>query len=171
MQLIFRDNFFSAGLTEIVDGEGRPAGTVDLKSAFSSAADVYDTEGRLVCGGKFGFFSNRWTVSSSAGEELGTLRHRLAFFEKKYEYDAGARGLYELRSPVFSREYEILTDAGEQVAAFSKVNGFFEAGAYSLQTETDRLDPYELVCVILGMHGIVKRNNSAAANAGGNGGV
>ena len=63
MALIFRDNFFSAGMTEIQNEAGAPAGRLDLKSAFTSSLEVYDGSDRLVCTGKLPFFSRRWVIS------------------------------------------------------------------------------------------------------------
>ncbi|WP_040950696.1 hypothetical protein [Gorillibacterium massiliense] len=164
MMLVFRDNFFSSGVTEIVDEAGERAGELDLKSAFSSAADVYDRNGSLVYSGKFPFFSNKWVVSDRNEIEVGNLRYRMSFMSKRYEYDAGGRGIYEITSPAFSKEYEIRSEAGVLVADFSKISGWFDSGAFALNNHSDQLDSYELVCVILGMHQIVKRHNSAAAS-------
>ncbi len=42
MELYFRDNFFNAGRTDIVNARREPAGKLDLKSAFGSSLDVLD---------------------------------------------------------------------------------------------------------------------------------
>lgn len=42
MHLYFKDNFFSSGITDIMDREGRVIGSLDLKSAFGSSLDVYN---------------------------------------------------------------------------------------------------------------------------------
>jgi hypothetical protein len=158
MRLVFRDNFFNSGRTEILDEEGKPAGELDLKSAFGSATDVYDARGGLVCSGKFAFFSNRWVISAPTGDELGVLRHRMSFASKRYEYDARRRGIFEITSPAFSREYEIRNEAGEPVANFDKVDGWFETGAFALDNRCIKLSNHELVAVIMGMHEIMKRH-------------
>ncbi|RAI92514.1 hypothetical protein DET54_110222 [Paenibacillus pabuli] len=85
MELYFRDNFFNAGYTEIMNHEQERAGHLDLKSAFGSSLDVFDNSG-LICSGKFRMFSNRWDVTSADGREWGVLRARFSFFSKKYEY-------------------------------------------------------------------------------------
>lgn len=161
MKLIFRDHFFSAGTTEIVDEASQPAGHLDLKSAFGSSLDVYDRDGRLLCGGAFRTFSNKWEITGARGEELGVLRARFSLFEKKFEYDAGGRGVYEIHSPAFSREYSVLDPMGKEVASFGRVSGWFSAGAYALECSTDKLDPYELVAVVMGVHSIQKRHQQA----------
>ena len=57
MALYFRDNFFSSGMTEIMNDSGVTMGELDLKSAFSASLDVCDLSGRRLCSGKFPFFS------------------------------------------------------------------------------------------------------------------
>lgn len=161
MKLIFRDNFFSAGTTEIVDEASAPAGHLDLKSSFGSSLDVYDREGRLVCGGAFRSFSNKWEITGAGGEELGVLRARFSLFEKKFEYDAGGRGVYEIHSPAFSREYSVLDHMGREAAHFGRVSGWFSSGAYALESFTDKLDLYELVAVVMGVHSIHKRHQQS----------
>ncbi|WP_058300903.1 hypothetical protein [Gorillibacterium timonense] len=167
MALIFRDNFFSAGETEIQNEAGAPAGRLDLKSAFNASIDVYDGSNRLVCSGKFPFFSGKWSVLTPGGDEIGRLRSRFSLGSKRFEYDARHRGLYEIRSPLFSREYEILDESGSRVAFFEKVSGFFSSGAFRLTNSAMKLNDYELVAVIMGMYAIQKRN-SAAANSSAN---
>ncbi|MDN8590450.1 hypothetical protein Q0V21_16880 [Paenibacillus sp. 11B] len=52
MELYFRDNFFNAGYTEIMnhEQEQEQAGHLDLKSAFGSSLDVFDNSGLICCG-------------------------------------------------------------------------------------------------------------------------
>ena len=78
MELYFRDNFFNAGYTEIMDGNQEQAGHLDLKSLFGSSLDVFGPEG-LICSGRFGMLSNRWDVTSVDGRHLGVLRARMSF--------------------------------------------------------------------------------------------
>ncbi|WP_438433954.1 hypothetical protein [Gorillibacterium sp. sgz500922] len=165
MALIFRDNFFSAGITEIQNEAGAPAGRLDLKSAFTSSLEVYDGSDRLVCMGKFPFFSRRWVVSSPGEVELGNLRSRFSLGSKRYEYDALHRGIYEIRSPLFSREYEIFDERGERVAHFEKISGFFSSGAFRLANTAMKLNDYELVAVIMGVHAIQKRDSASSSAA------
>ncbi|SEO83078.1 hypothetical protein SAMN04487895_112143 [Paenibacillus sophorae] len=71
MELYFRDNFFNAGVTEILNGQGESAGQIDLKSAFGSAIDVYGKDGQLLYKGSFPFFSGKWEVTD---KRRGTVR-------------------------------------------------------------------------------------------------
>ncbi|AKG34757.1 hypothetical protein [Paenibacillus durus] len=161
MNLYFRDNFFNAGVTEILNEQEENVGHIDLKSAFGSAIDVYGQNGQLLCKGHFPFFSNKWEVTGQGGELLGALRSRFALFTKKFSYETEGRGSYEITSPAFSREYEI-SDESEIIASFRQVNGWFSSGAYLLNNQCDHLDTYELVAVIMGMHAIQKRHRDAA---------
>lgn len=165
MSIYFKDNFFSSGITEIMDKDGGVIGSLDLKSAFGSSLDVYNASRDLVCSGSFRFFSNKWNITDGHGEELGLLRMRISFFTKKFEYDAGQRGVYEITSPAFSNEYEITDHAGRVVAHFSRISGWLQSGAYQLQNESDILGDWELVAVVMGIHQIRKRNNNAAASS------
>ncbi|MFC5650226.1 hypothetical protein ACFPYJ_14030 [Paenibacillus solisilvae] len=160
MELYFRDNFFNAGQTEILNENNERVGEVDLRSSFGSALDVYDQKGNQLYGGSFTFFSNKWHVTGTAGVETGLLRSRLSLLSKRYEYDAYGRGVYKITSPAFSREYEI-RDGGEQLAAeFEKVNSWFSASAYCLRNHSPHVDSYEWITVILGMHEIQKRRRN-----------
>lgn len=165
MKLIFKDNFFNAGETDIWNEAGEPCGALDLKSAFGSSVDVYDKERRRVCSGRFPAFSGKWIVTGANGRELGVLRHRFAFFSKKYTYEAAGRGAYDIESPAFSKEYDIRDERGALAARFEKISGWFASGAYALDNGSPDLDSYELVCVIMGMHEIQKRHQSAANSA------
>jgi uncharacterized protein YxjI len=164
LKLIFRDNFFSAGQTEIVDEHSQPMGELDLKSSFGSSVDVYGSDGRLACAGKFRRFSNKWEVAAGDGRLLGTVRYRMSFFDKKFEYDAGARGIFRITSPAFSREYTIQNHMGREVARFGRISGWFSSGAYALENLSDELESYELIAVVMGVHSIQKRHQSAASS-------
>ncbi|MGG1519523.1 hypothetical protein ABE504_29250 [Paenibacillus oryzisoli] len=165
MQLYFRDNMFNRGVTEILDEHQSVAGRLDLKSALGSSIDVYGPQDELVCSGKFKVFSNKWFITDGRGNELGVLRCRFSFFSKKYTYEAAGRGSFDIVAPAFSKEYEILEESGAQTARFEKVSGWFSAGAYLLDNHGERLDTYELITVIMGVHEIQKQNNSAAGGA------
>lgn len=162
MKLIFRDNLFSAGRTEIVDEQSNRAGELDLKSAFGSSIDVYGADGRLLCSGKFRSFSNKWEVTEGS-RTLGVVRYRFSFLEKKFEYDAGSRGIFRITSPAFSREYTVLNHMGRESARFGRINGWFSSGAYALEKVTEELGAAELIAVVMGVHSIRKRHDSAAA--------
>ncbi|MEK6989984.1 hypothetical protein NST08_06970 [Paenibacillus sp. FSL K6-1566] len=165
MDLYFKDNFFSAGWTDIMNVNGESIGTLDLKSAFSSSLDVYDASRTKVCSGSFRFFSNKWNVVDAEDRELGVLRMRMSFVTKKFEYDAGDRGIYEIVSPAFSNEYEISDGRGSFVPRFSRISGWLQPGAYRLHNSSGVLGDYELIAVVMGIHEIRKRNNSEAASA------
>jgi uncharacterized protein YxjI len=161
VKLYFKDNFFNSGKTVIWNEQQETLGEVDLKSTFGSSIDVYDAHGSLKYSGHFPIFSNKWNVFGSDGSEVGKLRHRIAFFSKRFEYEAYGHAVFEITSPAFSREYQICTEDGIVVANFEKVSGWFQSDAYSLENHSDVLDDYELVVVIMGMHEMQKRENSA----------
>ncbi|MFE5324657.1 hypothetical protein ACFQ88_39065 [Paenibacillus sp. NPDC056579] len=129
MNLIFRDNFFNSGITEILNEQEEKAGHIDLKSAFGSSIDVYGPNAQLLCRGSFPFFSSKWVVADADGNPLGVLRIRFAFFTKKFTYETEGRGSFEIVSPAFSKEYEISDESGV-VARFEQVNGLFSSGAF-----------------------------------------
>ncbi|GIP40083.1 hypothetical protein J31TS4_33630 [Paenibacillus sp. J31TS4] len=161
MTVYFRDSFWSMGTTEIYDEQEKVVGTLDLKSMMTEGIDVYDEQGRLQASGKFPFLSNRWIVKDGNGEERGVLRARFGFLAKRYEYDS-LRGTYRITSPAFSREYEVTDDSDNVVLTFRQVNRFWGAGAFELENTTG-LPTEEWVAVIMGVHGIQKRMNQAAA--------
>ncbi|MFS0870765.1 hypothetical protein [Paenibacillus xylanilyticus] len=161
MELYFRDNFFNAGYTEIMTQNQEQAGHLDLKSAFGTSIDVFDPSG-LTCSGQFRMLSNRWEITSADGGQMGVLRARMSFFSKRYEYDAGPRGVYEVTAPAFSQEYDITGMGGRTVASFRRTSGWFSSGAFVLNNESDQLETYELIAVVMGVHAINKRRNSAA---------
>ncbi|MBM7569113.1 hypothetical protein [Paenibacillus sacheonensis] len=157
MKLYFRDNFFNAGQTEILNEENQRVGEVDLRSMFGSGLDIYDGNGNPVYSGSFPLLSNKWSITEPSGEEVGVLRAQMSFFSKKYEYEAFERGVYELLSPAFSQEYEITDENGALAASFAKVSSWFDSSAYCLDNFTRSVDSYEWITVILGMHEIQKR--------------
>ncbi|MFC3747424.1 hypothetical protein [Paenibacillus sp. GCM10012306] len=131
-ELYFSDNFFSKGITPIMDVSGQFAGELDLHSAFSTAISVYGPDKNKLFHGRFPFFSSKWEVSNHEGNVLGRLRSRFSFGSKKYEYDAGARGIYSIVSPMFSKLYTIENNYGRQSATFQQVNGWLQSRAYRL---------------------------------------
>ncbi|MBY9079648.1 hypothetical protein KIH86_01450 [Paenibacillus sp. HN-1] len=162
MNLVFRDNFFSAGITEILNEQNENMGSLDLKSALGSSIEVYGPQGRQLFQGSFRFFSNKWEVSSAEGELAGVLRSRFSWSGKKFTYETEGRGVYEIDSPAFSKEYEI-ADETRIAASFTQLNGWLSPGAYLLENSSKLLDSYELVAVIMGVHAIQKRHRSAAS--------
>jgi hypothetical protein len=165
--VFFADNFFSSGQTDILTEDESKVGSLDLKSMFSASVDVLDQEDRVLCSGKFKFFSNKWFILNAKEEEVGVLRTRFSFFTKKYEYDSLNRGVYTITSPAFSRDYDVLNQAEEVVAKFEKVSGFFSSGAFRLINSSEQLYLAELVALVMGVNAIQKRQNSRAANSGG----
>lgn len=165
MELYFKDRFFSSGISEIMDASGNELGYIDLKSAFGSSLDIYDSSNDLIYSGKFRVFSNKWNVLDPHGETIGIVRSRMSFLEKKFEYQAGSRGVFTITSPAFSRDFAIVDEQGDPVAGFEKISGFFSSGAYRLHNNTSEIDSYELIAVIMGVHSIRKRQNQAANSA------
>lgn len=165
MELYFKDRFFSSGTSEIMDASGNELGYIDLKSAFGSSLDIYDSSSNLIYSGNFRVFSNKWNVLDSHGETIGIVRSRMSFLEKKFEYQAGSRGVFTITSPAFSRDFTIVDEQGDAVAGFEKISGFFSSGAYRLQNNTSEINSYELIAVIMGVHSIRKRQNQAANSA------
>ncbi|QYR20886.1 hypothetical protein KZ483_24545 [Paenibacillus sp. sptzw28] len=161
MELYFRDNFFNSGTGDIMNEEGESAGALDLKTAFGSSLDVYDKTGTKVCAGHFPFFSNKWEITGEGERLLGVLRVRMSFLSKRFEYDAGDRGIYEITAPAFSQEYSIQDISGQTVAAFARTSSWLQSGAFCLQNDSSRLDSYELVAVVMGVHAIQKRQRSS----------
>lgn len=160
MELYFRDRLFSTGITEIMDEVGASMGQLDLESMMTSSVSIYGPDSLLRCTGSFRFFSSKWEVRDAAGSELGVLRYRLSFFSKRYEYDAGYRGVYEIESEPFSKHYVVRDESGSEIAAFEKISGWLEAGAFRLRNHSGRLDSYELVAVIMGVNGIQRQQSS-----------
>jgi hypothetical protein len=165
--VFFADNFFSSGQTDILTEDESRVGSLNLKSMFSAGVDILDGEERILCSGKFKFFSNKWVILNSKEEEVGVLRMRFSFFTKKFEYDSLTRGVYTITSPAFSRDYEILNEAEEVMAKFEKVSGFFSSAAFRLTNRSEQLYLAELIALVMGVNAIQKRQNSRAANSGG----
>jgi hypothetical protein len=154
MNLYFRNNFFNAGVTEIMNDQGERVGHLDLKSTFGSAIDVYGPNSEMLCSGGFPFFSGKWRVTGANGEQLGIVRSRMTFFKKKYTYETDGRGSYDIQSPAFSKEYEVNNESGDIVARFEQINGWLSPGAFQLNNNCESLDTYELVAVVMGMRAI-----------------
>ncbi|WP_404452076.1 hypothetical protein LG329_17255 [Virgibacillus necropolis] len=167
--IYFTDNFFSAGKTEIYNGNQEEIGSLDLKSAFSSGVDILDREGNIVVKGSFRFLSSKWNVKDQNEQEIGKLKKRLSLFSKKYVYHSYHHGDYEINSEAFSKEYNILDQDGNTVATFKKVSGFFRSPAFELNNHSSKLSTEELVAVVMGVNMIIKRNNNNAAGASGGG--
>jgi len=159
----FRDNFFNAGRTEILNDRNDPVGEVDLRSAFGSSLEVFGEDGRPLYGGKFRPLSNKWRVTDAGGEECGLLRHRMSFMSKRYEYDRYGIGIFEITSPAFSRDYEIRDEKGALAGSFKRINGWFQSSAYRLTVHDGRIGGYEWITVIMGMHEIQKRHQDSGA--------
>ena len=160
--LYFKDNFFSSGETPITDPNGHETGYLNLHGMFSSGVTVHDDAGRRNAAGKFRFFSNAWTVTDRHESELGTLRPRFAFFKQRYVYASRRHGEFTIECPAFSREYVVRDGADREVARFRRTSGMFASGAYELNN-TSKLADEEMIAVVMGVHAIVKRQQSAAA--------
>ena len=158
MELYFKDKFFSSGISDIMNTDGEIIGRIDLKSAFTSSLDVFDSNEQIVCMGKFRMLLNKWIISDGRDGQLGVLRRRMSFLKKKYEYDTGRRGVFEITSPAFSKEYSILQSNGEIVASFARINSWLQTGAFRLLNDSQELDSYELVAIVMGVHEIQKRD-------------
>lgn len=161
-QLFFKDNFFSAGLTDIYNEKKEKIGSLDLKSAFSSKVDIVNLEGEMLTRGFFPVFSTKWKVVDNNENELGTLRQRVSFFSKKYEYITKNQVCYTIHSEALSKEYKINNQKGEVVAHFKRINGFFASPAFELLNSSEILTNEELITVVMGVNMITKRNNSSA---------
>lgn len=161
--LYFKDNFFSAGRTEIYNEEKEIVGELDLRSAFSSGIDVLDSKGELIISGKFPMLGIKWRVYDSQENELGSLGSKFSLFSKKFEYEANGRGVFTITSEAFSNEYEVL-EGDISVASFEKISGFFASPAYQLKNDTDILSNEELIAVVMGVNAIQKRQRSNAGS-------
>jgi len=163
MELYFKDNFFNAGETSIMDASGASAGTLHLQSMFSATLSVYSSNNALIYSGKFRFFSSKWEVQDAADSIIGVLRSRFTFFSKRYEYDAGERGIFQIESPAFSYVYTITDVSGKEVASFEKTSTWLQSGAFRLHNLSTELDSYELIAVVMGVHSIQKAASNASA--------
>lgn len=161
-EIYFRDNFFSKGETEIYNENKELIGYIDLQSMFTSTLAVYSLDREPLLKGNFKFFSNKWYISDvEKNQEIGRVRPRFSFFEKHFEYEAYNRGVYKITSPIFSREYRITDMNNQAVAAFDRVNGFFESAAFRLKNDSDQLTWLELIVMIMGVNEIQKRQRQA----------
>lgn len=164
MELYFSDNFFSRGETRIMDTQGKDVGTLDLQSMFKASLLIYGPDQRLRYSAKFRSFSNRWQVLDVHSHVTGVLRAKFSWLKKSYHYDAGSRGHYKIDSPAFSKSYSITDSNGHEVAIFERTSRGFQPGAFRLDNHSGRLDPYELIAVIMGIHSIDK-NTAAIASS------
>ncbi|MHA0857809.1 LURP-one-related/scramblase family protein [Paenibacillus sp. CMAA1364] len=158
MELYFKDKFFSSGTSDIMRNDGQVIGQVDLKSAFTSSLEVWNANGQIASMGKFRMLLNQWVISDGADRELGVLHRRMSFLNKKYEYHAQGQGVFEITSPAFSNEYRIQTSEGKLIASFARMNGGLQSGAFRLLNESEQMDSYELVAIVMGVHEIQKRD-------------
>jgi hypothetical protein len=158
----FRDNFFSAGTTEIYNSSKEKVGELDLKSAFSSSIEVLDKNGKVIVIGRFPFMSSKWVVTDTNDYELGVLKGKISFLSKKYEYITDSRGGYYIEAEPFSYHYEIYDEQSTLVASFEKVSGFFSSPAFQLSNYCEHLAAEELVAVVMGINAIQKRRRNAA---------
>lgn len=159
----FRDNFFSAGTTDVYSEDGDTIATLDLISMFSSGVELQDRNGNVQYSGRFQFFSNRWEVTDVSGNRVGELLHRIAFLAKRYTYEAFERGVFTIESEPFSRQYSVHDEGGNEVASLRKVNTWLEPAAYELINDAENLPTGEMIVVVMGMNAIQKRerNNTA----------
>lgn len=166
MTLYFKDNFFSAGRTEIFNSSKERVGELDLKSAFSSSVDVLDPDGNPVVSGKFVFLSNKWRIIDKSDQEIGLLIQKLTFLSKKYKYDAYGRGTYLIESKPFSDTYDIFDEQENLIARFENVSVIFESSAYQLSNYSEKISSEELIAVVMGINAIGKRRSSNASASG-----
>ena len=159
--LYFKDNFFSAGKTDIFNSKKEKVGELDLKSSFSSSVDVLDHNGNLVISGKIAPFRNKWRIFDHSDQEIGVLKQKFTLFSKKYEYDSLNRGIYQIDSELFSYLYDISDEQSNPIGRFEKVSGIFSSPSYQLNNSTNKLSNEELIAVVMGVNAIQKRNNSA----------
>ena len=160
--LYFRDNFFSAGTTEIFNKDEVKVGELDLKSAFSASVDVLNLDRKIIISGKFPLFSNKWLVTNALEEEVGILKQNFTFLSKKYQYTTDSRGVYSIESEAFSYQYEIFGEQSNLVAKFEKVSGFFSSPAYRLENLSKEVSSEEWVAVVMGINAIQKRRRNAS---------
>lgn len=162
MELYFKDNFFSAGETPILDAEGQSIGAIDLQSMLTATLTIYGPDSAPRYTGKFPFFSRKWEITDAGGQIVGVLRSKLTFFSKRYEYDAGSRGIFYIESPAFSYSYTILNADEKEIASFEKTSHWLQAGAFCLSNHSEELESYELIAVVMGVQSIQKTANNGA---------
>lgn len=156
MELYFKDNFFSNGVTEIMDESGTEVGSLDLKSAFSPSVDVYGRSGELFYKGRLETIApyRRWKILDANKEEIGELRSKFSWKGRIFEYDAGRRGVYGIRAP-FSLEGFAITENDQKIASYAKINGWLSPNAYVLRSPSLRIEPYEWVAVVMGVSALI----------------
>ena len=162
--LYFKDNFFSAGTTEIYNSSKDKVGELDLKSALNASIDVLDHNGKVLVRGKFPLFSSKWKLSGTDEQEIGVLKGKFTLFSKKYEYTAHTRGIFQIEAEAFSHQYDIFDEQSNLIAKFEKVSGFFSSPAYQLRNFTEQVPSEELIAVIMGINAIQKRRRNNAPN-------
>ncbi|MCT2534685.1 hypothetical protein NC661_04910 [Aquibacillus koreensis] len=162
--IFFKDNFFSAGITEIYNENQEQIGSLNLKSAFSSSVEILDRDGNVMIKGNFPFFSRGWSVKDKHDQEIGKLKQRLSFLSKKFVYQSYRSGDYIIRSEAFSKDYDILDQNESLVAEFRKISNFFQSSAYNLKNHSSNLSNEELIAVVMGVNMIQKQNSAAASN-------
>lgn len=158
--IYFSDNLFSSGITSIYSDNKEEIGKLDLKSAFTSSLIILDLDGNQICEGKFKTFSNKWVISENE-KVIGELKQRFTFLKKSFSYTSNESGLVSIESEAFSKEYH-LYHSGEEIANFRKVNGFFQSSSFQLINHSELFTNAELIAVVMGVHMINKRNNTAA---------
>lgn len=139
-------------------------GRLDLLSAFNSGVHVCDRQERVLCRGGFRPFSSKWVVTDGAGEDIGLLKAKFSLFSKRFEYESCRGAGFSIESPAFSREYDMLNASGIRVARFEKISGPFSAGAFRLVNYGSPLSTEELICVVMGVHAIQKRQQAQAGS-------
>ncbi|WP_172195758.1 hypothetical protein [Saccharibacillus qingshengii] len=156
MELYFKDNFLSTGVTEIMDDSGAEIGRLDLKSVFSPSVDVYGRSGELFYEGRLQTVApyRRWMIYDANGEEKGELRSKTSLKGRLFEYDAGRRGLYGIHAPFSLKEFTV-TENDQEVASFAKTNGWLSPNAYVLRSPSLRIEPYEWIAVVMGISAFV----------------
>lgn len=153
--LYFKDTFFSAGESAILDEAGESVGMMDLHGLARAKIDIYGPEGELRYLAKLMPFLLWWKVMNPAKEELGMLTLQAALLKRKFKYDAGERGMYTIEAPAFTKEF-VVTYEGAEVASLIKTNNFWSySDAYWLHNES-KLDAYEWVAVAMGVNTLLR---------------
>ncbi|OCA84178.1 hypothetical protein A8F94_15775 [Bacillus sp. FJAT-27225] len=162
--LYVSDTFFSAGRSDIFNEGKEKVGELDLKSAFSTSLDVLNSKGEIVYSGRFPFFSNKWEVSDSTGEEVGYLKARFAFFAQKYAYSTRFGRTFEIESEALSNLYIVNDESEQEVGRFEKINGFFSAPAFQVTSLEGGPEPFELIAVVMGVNELQKASRRRTHN-------
>ncbi|WP_413376119.1 hypothetical protein [Alkalihalobacillus sp. 1P02AB] len=162
----FRENFFSSGLTDIMDSNEQKIGSLDLKSAFSTKVSILDENNIEMMRGFFRGFSGKWRMLDYKERELGYVQQQIWSWNKKFYYIKPDETRYLIQAPAFSHSYQILNEVEEVVGEFERISSFFSAPAFKLTNRSTELSTEELILAIIGVNSIQRRNN-AAANSGG----